>query len=137
MIDKKSVYAKTRILLVEDEKHTRQVIAGMLRTLGFEKIDEACDGEQGFNEVLRTRPAVVLCDIHMAPVGGLDFLSKMRALANRSIADTPVIFLTADHQEETVLTAKKVGADGYLAKPVSPAMLQQRLDGVLRKQGAI
>ncbi|WP_298724429.1 response regulator [uncultured Ferrovibrio sp.] len=133
--DKKLVYEKVRILVIEDERHTRQIVCGMLRQLGFEKVDEAADGEAGFNELLRTRPSVVLCDIHMEPMGGLDFLAKLRALANPSIAETPVIFLTADHHQETVLEAKKTGADAYLAKPVSPAMLQQRLDVILRKLG--
>lgn len=135
--DKKPIYEKTRILVIEDERHTRQIVCAMLRQLGFERVDEATNGEDGFNELLRTRPAIVLCDIHMEPMGGLDFLAKLRALANPSIAETPVIFLTADHQQETVLSAKKTGADAYLAKPVSPAMLQQRLDIILRKLGAL
>lgn len=136
-VDKKTVYARSRILIIEDEKHTRHIIHGMLTQLGFERIDQAENGEDGFSELLRTRPTVVLCDIHMEPTGGIEFLTKLRALANPSLKVTPVIFLTADIHEETVLQAKKIGADGYIVKPVAPILLQQRLDVVLKKLGAL
>lgn len=135
--NKRAVYAKSRVLVIEDEKHTRLIICGMLRQFGFDRVDEAENGEDGFSELLRTRPTLVLCDIHMEPMGGLDFLAKLRNLANPSLKQTPVIFLTADINQETVLAAKKTGADGYVAKPVAPVLLQQRVDGVLRKIGAL
>ncbi|MFC3675641.1 response regulator [Ferrovibrio xuzhouensis] len=132
MSDDKAKYEKLRILIVEDEGYTRQMITGMLRQIGFNYINEAAEGGQGFKEVVRLRPQVVLCDVHMEPVDGLAFLSKLRGFVNGEIAATPVIFLTADKQQETVLSAKQMKVDGYLVKPVALAILKQRLDALLK-----
>lgn len=124
-------YGAIRVLVLEDERHIRQIICRLLRQIGFRLIDEAADGEAGFRELIRTRPQVILCDIHMEPVDGLTFLKKLRGLSKREIADLPVIFLTADTQTGTVVAAKESRVDGYLAKPVSPKALKDRLDAVL------
>lgn len=137
MADIRSVYEKTRVLIVEDEAFTRQIIRGLLHQLGFRLIEEAADGESGFKELLRTRPMIVLCDIHMQPMSGLDFLAKVRGLANASVRDTVVIFLTADKQTDTVMSAKTLKVDGYLVKPVSMANLKARIDQQLQKLGLI
>lgn len=133
----KEVYESIRVLVLEDEGHIRQIITSLLRQLGFRHIHEASDGGEGFKELVRVRPEVVLCDIHMKPVDGLEFLSKLRRLGNPVIAETPVLFLTADMQQQTVLTAKKLNVDGYLVKPVSHASLKQRLDTVFQRRGLI
>lgn len=132
MSDDKARYEKIRVLLIEDESYTRHVIEGLLRQIGFILISEAKDGGEGFRETVRVRPQVVLCDVHMEPVDGLGYLSKLRGFANEGLAHTPVVFLTADKQQETVLSAKQLKVDGYLVKPVSLQLLKQRLDGLLK-----
>ncbi len=132
MSDDKDKYEKLRILVIEDESYTRLMIVGLLRQIGFNLIGEAKDGEDGFRETVRTRPLVVLCDVHMAPMDGLGYLSKLRGFSNAALAATPVIFLTADKQQETVLSAKQLKVDGYLVKPVSLQVLKQRLDALLK-----
>lgn len=129
-----SPYAKIRILVIEDEDYTRQIICTLLRQLGFRLIQEAADGEAGFKELVRTRPLIVLCDVHMQPLDGLGFLAKLRGMSNPAISETPVIFLTADMHQETVLSAKKLQVDGYLVKPVSLQLLGQRLDALMQKR---
>jgi two-component system chemotaxis response regulator CheY len=129
-----SPYAKTRILVIEDEAYTRQMICTLLRQIGFRLIQEAADGEAGFKELVRTRPLIVLCDVHMQPLDGLGFLAKLRGMSNPAISETPVIFLTADKQQETVLSAKKLQVDGYLVKPVSLQVLSQRLEALMQKR---
>src|SRR3546814_11844634 len=83
-------------------------------------------------ETLRSRPQVILCDIHMEPLDGLGYLAQLRGHADPEIAAIPVVFLTADKQQETVLSAKQLKADGYLVKPVSLVALKQRLDPLLK-----
>ncbi len=129
-----SPLAKIRILVIEDEDFTRQMICGLLRQLGFRLIMEASDGESGFRELVRTKPLLVLCDVHMQPLDGLGFLAKLRGLSNPALAEMPVIFLTADKQQETVLTAKRLQVDGYIVKPVSIQILKQRLDALMQKR---
>lgn len=137
MSDDKAKYEKIRILVIEDESYTRMMIVGLLRQIGFQAIGEAAEGEAGFKETVRTRPLVVLCDVHMAPMDGLGYLSKLRGFSNPAIAATPVVFLTADKQQETVMEAKQLKVDGYLVKPVSLQVLKQRLDGLLKHHGLI
>lgn len=137
MSDVQGRYEKIRILVVEDEAFTRSMIVKLLRQLGFTLIVEAADGESGFKEFVRTRPLLVLCDIHMQPLDGLGFLAKLRGLSNPSMAGAPVIFLTADKQQQTVMAARDLQVDGYLVKPVSLAALKQRLDAVMQKHAIL
>jgi two-component system chemotaxis response regulator CheY len=124
-------YAQIAILLVEDDKHTRGLIRRMLLQLGVRSITEAEDGQAGYLEVLRTRPDLVFCDVHMEPVDGRAFLHKLRESPLAGIARTPVVFLTGDAQRDTVMFAKEHAINGYLVKPVSPADLKSRIDAAL------
>ncbi len=128
-------WAELKVLVIEDEPYIRQIIRGLLRTLGVKRIDEAGDGKAGYGEVIRTRPDVVLCDINMSPVNGLAFLRTLRKSSVASVARTPVIFLTAEKGEEAVIQAVELKVNGYLTKPVSPNDLKNRLIAVLRSEG--
>lgn len=127
-----SQYEPIRVLVLEDEVHIRQIICRLLRQIGFRLITEAGNGADGFKELLRVRPHVILCDIHMEPIDGITFLKKLRALGHPELSRTPVIFLTADTNRDTVVAAKDLRVDGYLAKPVSQKSLRDRIDHVLK-----
>ncbi len=129
MIDPR--YERHTIAVIEDENHTRAIIRGLLKQLGVRSIVEAADGGVGLKEVIRSRPSVVLCDIHMEPVDGLTFVFNLRHFAVPAIAKIPVIMLTADAQRETVEAARDSQIHGYIVKPVSLTTLKQRLDKVL------
>ncbi|WP_445679000.1 response regulator [Radicibacter daui] len=122
-----------KLLLVEDEKYTRTLVGRLLRQYGFEHIYEAADGVAGLREMIRVRPDIVLCDIHMKPLDGMGFLQKVRAAPIEALRATPVIFLTADSDEAQVRKAREHMADGYLVKPISPAALEKRLDPIVVK----
>lgn len=125
------VFPDLRIVVIEDESFTRNIIVRGLRQLGITKVHEAADGGEGLKVVATVRPSLVLCDIHMEPVDGLEFLESLRKLPIAAIAATPVVFLTADAEQRTVLAAKELQVNGYLVKPVSVAQLQKRIEGVL------
>ena len=127
----KSDYEMKRVLVLEDEMYIRKIIVRLLREIGFDTIYEATDGIEGMRELLRVRPDLILCDIHMEPMGGLKFLQTVRNLKASDFADLPVIFLTADAEVDTVLKAKELRVDGYIAKPVSLAHLKIKIDTVL------
>ncbi|WP_193187789.1 response regulator [Nisaea sediminum] len=132
----KSEYDLKRVLVLEDEIHIRRIIVRLLREIGFDTIYEASDGIDGMKELLRVRPDLILCDIHMEPMGGLKFLQTVRNLKTSDAADLPVIFLTADAEVDTVLKAKELRVDGYIAKPVSLAHLKSKIDTVLAEHKA-
>lgn len=125
------MFGRLRVLVVEDEPYTRRVIRSLLRQSGVREIAEAEDGGQGFLELLRFRPHIVFCDIHMKPVDGIEFLRIVRGAEVKSVATTRVIFLTADAQRDTVLAAKDLSVDGYLVKPVALNRLQSKLHETL------
>lgn len=71
-------YAKLSILIVEDDNFTRGLIRKVLKEIGVRSILESSNGKDGLMEVVRTRPDIVFCDIHMAPMNGKQFLQGLR-----------------------------------------------------------
>lgn len=130
--EKQMSYTDVRVLLIDDETHTRVMIKGLLRQMGISLMMEAADGKEGLTEIARTRPTLVLCDIHMQPMNGRQFLKTLRAAKTEWINKMPVIFLTADSNPETVKLARELQVDGYLVKPISFADLKARIDTVLK-----
>jgi len=126
-------YEKVKVLVIEDELHTRSIIRSQLLLLGVRDISEAGDGKSGMLQVVRARPHVIFCDVHMEPVGGLEFLKSLRELKVAGLNELPVVFLTADAQRDTVLFAKEHAVNGYLVKPVSAAQLKNQIDVVADK----
>ena len=84
-------YENIRILVLEDEVHIRQIIYRLLRQIGFRLIDEVGNGVDGFRELLRVKPQLIMCDIHMEPMDGITFLRKLRALGSDPLTQVPVI----------------------------------------------
>lgn len=119
------------VLVIEDESHTRNIIRSLLRQIGVRHISEAPDGERGILELIRARPDVVLCDVHMEPVGGREFLERVRANQLEAINQTPIIFLTADAEKDTVLFAREHRISGYLVKPINANQLKERISSAL------
>lgn len=131
-----SDYDLMRVLVLEDEPHIRRIIVRLLREIGFDTVYEVSDGIDGMKELLRVHPDLILCDIHMEPMGGLRFLETVRSLKTGQVANLPFIFLTADAEVDTVLKAKQLRVDGYIAKPVSLAQLKTKIDTVLAEHRA-
>jgi two-component system chemotaxis response regulator CheY len=120
-----------RILLVDDDSFMRSTIKRMLRVIGYGDVSEAGDGSTALSMVEECRPDLIICDIEMAPMRGLEFVEKLRRAEEPALRDTPVIMLTGDVNEATVRNAVKLGIRGYLAKPVSPKQLGARVAAVL------
>ena len=125
-------YKDVTVLIVEDEATTRAGIRSQLRQIGIRTIVEAADGKAGLAEVARTRPTLVLCDVHMQPMDGRQFLKLVRTVKVEWVRNIPIVFLTADTKAETVAFAKEYQVNGYLVKPVLLADLKARIDAVLK-----
>jgi two-component system, chemotaxis family, chemotaxis protein CheY len=129
--DGNSPYEEIRVLVLEDEVHIRKIICRLLRQIGIQLIHEAANGEEGFKEMIRVRPQLILCDIHMEPINGMEFLQRLRGLSKPEFSELPLVFLTADMKSETVELARGLRVDGYLVKPVSLKALKDRVDAAL------
>ena len=122
---------RLRILVVEDQPYMRQIIRQTLERLGVKNIYEAEDGGVALKMTVRMRPDIVFCDIHMEPVNGLQYLSQVRNFKKPEIAKTPIVFLTADANETTVLESKEYAVNGYLVKPTNGAKLKNAVNRLL------
>ncbi len=107
-----SVYAT--LLIVDDEKNTREGLQRFLEGLGFDAVT-AADGEEGWALFQKERPDLVLCDIRMPKLDGIGLLEKIKA----QHASAAVILLTAYGTVEDAVKAMKKGAYYYLTKPVN------------------
>ncbi|MCA1241599.1 response regulator [Stappia stellulata] len=119
------------ILVIDDNSHMRSLFRAILNGFGARKIFEAGDGSDGLAVVVDRKPDVVICDWVMAPLSGGEFLSILRGDSDEFVATTPVIMVSADARKPVILRALELGIHEFLAKPVSPAMLYQRLYRVL------
>ncbi len=126
------LYKDVTVLIVEDEQVTRAAIRSQLRQIGIPSVVEAADGQAGLAEIARTRPTLVLCDVHMQPMDGRQFLKKVRTVKVEWVKNIPVVFLTADAKPETVAFAKEYQVNGYLVKPVQFSDLKSRIDNILK-----
>src|SRR5688572_4391538 len=116
-----------KILLVEDDVNLLDVTAYALRREGFNVI-AATDGAAALRRWEADRPNLVVLDVGLPQVSGLDVCRRIR-----QSAATPVILLTGLSDEESVLRGFRVGADDYVTKPFSPSQLAMRIRAVWRR----
>ena len=118
-----------RVLIVEDDSATRTGLAELVQAWGFQT-DEAPDGEEAMRKITSFRPAIIVSDLVMPRMGGLELL---RALQDQ-LSDLTVILLTAQGTVESAVEAIKEGAYDYLSKPVDPQRLQILLQKAVERQ---
>lgn len=109
-----------RILIVDDDRFMRITIKTILRAVGRFVVEEADDGADALGKLALFRPDLVLCDVAMAPMGGLELVETLRTRADETERRTRVIMITADASEATIVNAAGLQLSGYLLKPVSP-----------------
>ncbi len=117
----------TRILVVDDEDRIREIIRGYLESDGFD-VAEARDGADALSTAKRWQPDLVVLDVMMPEIDGIEVLRQLRTTSN-----IPVILLTARAEEVDTLVGLSVGADDYVTKPFSPRELVARIKTVLRR----
>jgi two-component system, cell cycle response regulator DivK len=108
--------AKT-ILYIEDNEMNRKIVRDLLKRTKYALI-EAHDGEAGVAKALETRPDLILMDIQLPKISGLEATKRLRAEA--ATAKTPIIAITSFALSGDDVKAKEAGATAYLAKPYSP-----------------
>ena len=124
---------KGHVVLIEDEKNIAALVRYNLRKEGF-RVSIAGDGEEGLQVIERERPDVVLLDLLLPRVDGLEVCRRLKQREQtRSI---PVIMLTAKAGESDKVTGLELGADDYVTKPFSPRELVARIRVVLRRRSA-
>ncbi len=116
-----------RVLVVDDDPNLGDVVVRYLEREGYE-VDLARDGITGLERALSTLPDVVVLDLMLPGLDGLELFRRLRR-----VAPIPVVMLTARGSEEDRVAGLELGADDYVAKPFSPRELTARVKAVLRR----
>ena len=116
-----------RVLVVEDNAVNRELITTLLGPFGVE-IETACDGAEAVEAVTRGRYDAILMDMQMPVMDGLTATRRIRALADREAARTPIIAMTANVLPEQVARCREAGMDDHIGKPINLPQLLHTLD---------
>ena len=120
-----------QIVIVEDEPDILEVISYNLKREGFD-VETSMDGIQGLRLIQDISPDLVLLDIMLPGLDGLEICRRLRA--DPSNANTSIIIVSAKGEENDVVLGLGLGADDYIAKPFSPRELLARVKAVLRRR---
>jgi len=121
-----------KILIAEDERDIRDLIAFLLRFAGYEVVT-ASNGEEAVRLAPIENPDLVLMDVRMPRMTGYDACRLIKA--EPRLKDIPVVFLSAKGQENEIQTGLVSGAEEYLLKPFAPDQLIERVRSILSKYG--
>jgi DNA-binding NarL/FixJ family response regulator len=121
------------VLIVDDHPLTREALGALLTQHGFSVVGQASDGEEAIGAAGRLQPRLVLLDLSMPGLSGLEALPRLREAA----PGCEVVVLTASGTEENLLSAIRGGAAGYLLKSEPPGRIAEFLRGVARGEAAL
>ncbi len=128
------VQKNIKILVVDDFPTMRRIIKNLLKDLGFENVDEAEDGQMGLDKIRNGNFDLIVSDWNMPNMDGLTMLQQIRADAN--LSTLPVLMVTAEAKKENIVAAAKAGASGYVVKPFTAAVLEEKLNKIFEKINA-
>ena len=124
----------TSVLVVDDDPDVCDLVTYKLEQSGFD-VRRASDGDAAIREVAKKVPDLVLLDVMMPGISGLEVLERWRS--DTATAGMPVIMLTAKAQENDVERGFELGADDYVIKPFSPRELVRRVTAVLSRRQSV
>ena len=122
--------AEYKVLAVDDDESIIEILRYNLEKAGYE-VRTAADGQEALDVARRFRPNLVLLDIMMPKLDGVETCRQMRQLSE--LNGTFIIFLTARSEEYSEVAAFDVGADDYITKPIKPRALLSRIQAILRR----
>jgi two-component system alkaline phosphatase synthesis response regulator PhoP len=123
--------SKKQILVIEDEEDILALIHFNLVKHGF-RVECATTGEEGHRKARDFRPDLILLDLMLPGMDGLDVCRQLRQTPDTK--DCPIIMLTAKGEEHDIVKGFELGADDYITKPFSPQVLLARVNAVLRRR---
>ena len=122
---------KNKIFLVDDDRNILLSVSMALEAEGF-VVETFNDGESGLKAIIKRKPDLVVLDVKMPRMDGIEVLTKLREESN-----VPVIFLTSKDDEVDQVIGLRMGADDYITKPFSQRLLLERIKALLRRRDLI
>ncbi|WPP46842.1 chemotaxis response regulator CheY [Pseudomonas sp. AN-1] len=121
------------MLVVDDFPTMRRIVRSLLKELGFNNVEEAEDGQDALNKLRSGKFEFVVSDWNMPNLDGLDMLKQIRA--DENLKHLPVLMVTAEAKKENIIAAAQAGANGYVVKPFTAAILEEKLNKIFEKLG--
>jgi len=121
-----------RVLVVDDDRNLRKIISTNLELAGF-AVEVAADGPEALSLIENVQPDIVLLDLMMPHMDGYEVAQRIRNHQNPTIANVPIIILTAKGETEDKLRGFEAGADDYITKPFGPQELLARVRAKIRR----
>jgi len=118
---------KIRALIVDDSSVMRKIVERSIRQAGIEieEVKEAANGAEGLGALKEAPVDLVLCDINMPVMDGIEFLRQLKTVGNAK--DVPVVMITTEGSESHVVQALSMGARGYIRKPFTPEQVKDHV----------
>ena len=120
-----------KILVVDDFSTMRRIIKNLLRDLGFTNVEEADDGKTALPILQQGHIEFLITDWNMPGMTGIDLLKLVRA--DPSLAQIPVLMVTAEAKREQIIAAAQAGVNGYVVKPFTAAVLKEKIDKIFER----
>ena len=124
-------FETAKILVVDDDPVISRFVVRTLERLGVKAIEVCHDVNAAVQLMASFLPDVILTDIHMKPIGGIEFVQRLRSHKNPSLRQIPVIFMSADSSRETLKSALPLGSVGYIVKPPRLEVVKTKLEQAL------
>ena len=123
-----------KFLVVDDFSTMRRIVRNLLKELGYSNVEEAEDGVIALQR-LKSGPGIqfVITDWNMPNMTGIELLKAIRAEA--SLKQLPVLMITAEAKKENIIEAAQSGASGYIVKPFTAAVLEEKMGKIFEKYG--
>ena len=118
-------------LIVDDFSTMRRIVRSLLKEMGHNTAEEAEDGAVALSKLQNGRYDFVITDINMPNMTGFDLLGAIRA--DETLKHLPVLMVTAEARKEDIVRAAQNGASGYIVKPFTKAVLEDKLNKILKK----
>ena len=119
----------SKILFVEDSPTMRRIIMNSLQRLGISDIIEAENGVDALNKLEGKEVDLIVTDWNMPEMNGAELVKTLRSMP--AYNDVPIIMITTRGMQDDVMTAMKLGVNGYVIKPFTPDILKTKLESVL------
>jgi two-component system, chemotaxis family, chemotaxis protein CheY len=121
-------------LIVDDSSVMRKIVERSLRQAGIElsEVMEAGSGVEALAAIQKKKPDLILSDINMPAMNGLEFVKKLQEVAG--MKDVPVVMITTEASEAHVVEALSYGAKGYIRKPFTPEQVKEHVLPLVRRQ---
>lgn len=122
-----------KFLIVDDFSTMRRIIRNLLKELEFSNVDEAEDGIAALAKLRNGNFEFVVSDWNMPNMTGIELLKAIRA--DDTLKHLPVLMVTAEARKENIIAAAQAGASGYVVKPFTAAVLEEKLNKIFEKMG--